>query len=42
MLSQKVMEAGVARTSGVDTVLGALEQLTREIQEGVMATARSR
>ena len=38
MLSQKVMEAGVARTSGIDTVLGALEQLTREIQEGVMAT----
>jgi len=38
MLSQKMMEAGVARTSGIDTVLGALEQLTREIQEGVMAT----
>ena len=38
MLSQRVMEAGVARSSGIDTVLGALEQLTREIQEGVMAT----
>ena len=38
MLSPKVMEAGVARTSSIDTVLGALEQLTPEIQEGVMAT----
>jgi two-component system chemotaxis sensor kinase CheA len=38
MLSQKVMEAGLGRASGIATVLGALEQLTREIQEGVMAT----
>jgi two-component system chemotaxis sensor kinase CheA len=38
MLSQKVMEAGFARSSGIAAVLGALEQLTREIQEGVMAT----
>ncbi|HXZ16820.1 MAG TPA: chemotaxis protein CheA, partial [Roseiarcus sp.] len=38
MLSQKVMEAGMARSSGIASVLGALEQLTREIQEGVMAT----
>ncbi len=37
MLSQKVTEAGVARSSGISPVLGALEQLTREIQEGVMA-----
>jgi two-component system chemotaxis sensor kinase CheA len=38
MLSQKVMDAGLGRASGIATVLGALEQLTREIQEGVMAT----
>jgi two-component system chemotaxis sensor kinase CheA len=38
MLSQKVTEAGFARSSGIAAVLGALEQLTREIQEGVMAT----
>ena len=38
MLSQKVIEAGMARSSGIAAVLGALEQLTREIQEGVMAT----
>lgn len=38
MLSQRVMEAGVARGSGVAAGLSALEQLTREIQEGVMAT----
>jgi two-component system chemotaxis sensor kinase CheA len=37
MLSQKVTEVGVARSSGISPVLGALEQLTREIQEGVMA-----
>ena len=38
MLSQKVTEAGIVRSSGIASVLGALEQLTREIQEGVMAT----
>jgi len=37
MLSQRVMEAGVARSSSVAAGLTALEQLTREIQEGVMA-----
>jgi two-component system chemotaxis sensor kinase CheA len=37
MLSQRVMEAGLARSSSVAAGLGALEQLTREIQEGVMA-----
>ena len=37
MLSQRVMEAGLARSSNVAAGLGALEQLTREIQEGVMA-----
>jgi two-component system chemotaxis sensor kinase CheA len=38
MLSQKVTEAGIVRSSGIASVLAALEQLTREIQEGVMAT----
>lgn len=38
MLSQKVMEAGLGGSSGIAAVLAALEQLTREIQEGVMAT----
>jgi two-component system chemotaxis sensor kinase CheA len=37
MLSQRVLEAGLARSSSVAAGLGALEQLTREIQEGVMA-----
>ena len=37
MLSQKVMEAGVGASSGIAAALAALEQLTREIQEGVMA-----
>jgi two-component system chemotaxis sensor kinase CheA len=37
MLSQRVTEAGLARSSAVAAGLGALEQLTREIQEGVMA-----
>jgi two-component system chemotaxis sensor kinase CheA len=37
MLSQRVTEAGLARSSSVAAGLGALEQLTREIQEGVMA-----
>jgi len=37
MLSQRVTEAGLARASSVAAGLGALEQLTREIQEGVMA-----
>jgi len=37
MLSQRVTEAGLARASSVAAGLAALEQLTREIQEGVMA-----
>ncbi len=37
MLSQRVLEAGLARSSSVAAGLGALEQLTREIQESVMA-----
>ena len=37
MLSQRVTEAGIVRSSGIASVLGALEQLTREIQESVMA-----
>jgi two-component system chemotaxis sensor kinase CheA len=37
MLSQRVLEAGLARSSSVAAGLAALEQLTREIQEGVMA-----
>ena len=37
MLSQRVVEAGVARASSVAMGLDELEQLTREIQESVMA-----
>jgi two-component system chemotaxis sensor kinase CheA len=37
MLSQQVLEAGVARTSGVATALDELASLTREIQDSVMA-----
>ena len=37
MLSQRVTEAGLSRSSSVAAGLGALEQLTREIQEGIMA-----
>jgi two-component system chemotaxis sensor kinase CheA len=37
MLTQRVLEAGVARTSGVASGLDELEQLTREIQDSVMA-----
>lgn len=37
MLAQRVMEAGLARASGVATGLDELEQLTREIQDSVMA-----
>ena len=37
MLSQRVMEAGLARASGVAMGLDELEQLTREIQDSVMA-----
>ena len=37
MLSQRVMEAGLARASGVANGLDELEQLTREIQDSVMA-----
>ena len=37
MLSQRVAEAGLSRASSVTAGLGALEQLTREIQEGIMA-----
>jgi two-component system, chemotaxis family, sensor kinase CheA len=37
MLSQRVIEAGVARASSVAMGLDELEQLTREIQESVMA-----
>ncbi len=37
MLAQRVGEAGVARTSGVAGALDELEQLTREIQDSVMA-----
>jgi two-component system chemotaxis sensor kinase CheA len=37
MLSQRVMEAGFARASGVAMGLDELEQLTREIQDSVMA-----
>lgn len=38
VLSQRVTEAGFSRSSNVITSLATLEQLTREIQEGVMAT----
>jgi len=37
MLSQRVMEAGLARASAVAVGLDELEQLTREIQDRVMA-----
>ena len=37
MLAQQVLEAGLSRASGVATGLGELEQLTREIQDSVMA-----
>jgi two-component system chemotaxis sensor kinase CheA len=37
MLSQRVMEAGFARASGVAMGLDELEQLTRDIQDSVMA-----
>ena len=37
MLSQRVLEAGIARESGVATALDELGQLTREIQDSVMA-----
>lgn len=37
MLSQRVLEAGLARASAVATALDELEQLTREIQDSVMA-----
>lgn len=37
MLSQRVLEAGMARASGVAVALDELAQLTREIQDSVMA-----
>ena len=37
MLSQRVLEAGLARASSVAVGLDELEQLTREIQDSVMA-----
>ena len=37
MLAQRVIEAGVARASAVTVGLDELEQLTREIQDSVMA-----
>jgi two-component system chemotaxis sensor kinase CheA len=37
MLAQRVFEAGLARASGVAAGLDELEQLTREIQDSVMA-----
>src|SRR5208337_4475459 len=37
MLAQRVMEAGLARASAVAMGLDELEQLTREIQDSVMA-----
>jgi two-component system chemotaxis sensor kinase CheA len=37
MLSQRVVEADIRRASGVASALASLDQLTREIQEGVMA-----
>jgi two-component system chemotaxis sensor kinase CheA len=37
MLSQRVLEAGIARASGVVMALEELEHLTREIQDSVMA-----
>jgi two-component system chemotaxis sensor kinase CheA len=37
MLTQQMLEAGLARASGVASGLDKLEQLTREIQDSVMA-----
>ncbi len=37
MLSQRVLEAGITRASGVAMALEELEHLTREIQDSVMA-----
>ena len=37
MLNQRVLEAGVARASGMNSALDSLSQLTREIQDSVMA-----
>ncbi|MDR3520206.1 MAG: chemotaxis protein CheA [Acidocella sp.] len=37
MLSQRVLEAGIVRASGVAVALEELENLTREIQDSVMA-----
>jgi two-component system, chemotaxis family, sensor kinase CheA len=37
MLSQRVLDAGIARSSGVAMALEELEHLTREIQDSVMA-----
>ncbi len=37
MLSQRVLEAGIVRSSGVAMALEELEHLTREIQDSVMA-----
>jgi two-component system chemotaxis sensor kinase CheA len=37
MLTQRVTEAGIARTSGIGAGLDELEQLSREIQDSVMA-----
>jgi two-component system chemotaxis sensor kinase CheA len=37
MLAQRVAEAGLSRSSSIASGLGALEQLTREIQEGIIA-----
>lgn len=37
MLSQRVLEAGLTRASALVTALDELEQLTREIQDSVMA-----
>ena len=37
MLAQRVLESGVARSSKVSLGLDDLEQLTREIQDSVMA-----
>ncbi len=37
MMAQRVLEAGEARTSKIALALGDLEQLTREIQDSVMA-----
>ncbi|MDE2320070.1 MAG: chemotaxis protein CheA [Rhodospirillales bacterium] len=37
MLSQRVLEAGIVRSSGIAMALEELENLTREIQDSVMA-----